>query len=158
MTDRQELIQRITSFLNSIGIPTEVIKISEDTFLPGIIIDRGTLQYDPELLKYPGDLLHEAGHIAVLSPEFRKMVAGDLRNYQSPQECDELGAILWSYAALVHLQIAPEVVFHEGGYKEDYQWLINQFESGTYIGLPYLEWKNITNKTIFPNVIQWLAD
>ncbi|MCE7991410.1 MAG: hypothetical protein HEP71_05495 [Roseivirga sp.] len=149
--------EKIIAFLDSIGISVVKTKISQDTFLPGIIINKGIIEYDPQLLKYPGDLLHEAGHIAVLAPQDRKKVAGDLRDYQTPSESDELGAILWSYAALTYLNIAPEIVFHENGYKNNSQWLIDQFENGTYIGLPYLEWKGMTDQQIFPKVHRWLA-
>jgi hypothetical protein len=50
---------------------------------------------------------------------------------------------LWSYAVLKHIGIPEEVVFHPNGYKNDSQWLIDNFSNGVYISLPFLEWIGI---------------
>jgi hypothetical protein len=151
------LTQQIVSFIESIGIPVVEQKLEVPTFLPGILIKKGTLCFDPDALKYPGDLLHEAGHIAILSPEDRVRIEGDLKHFQNSATSNEPGAILWSFAALTHLQMAPEIVFHQGGYQKDSQWLINELSSGNYIGLPLLQWKGISDSSIFPKVHQWMA-
>ncbi|HEY0150317.1 MAG TPA: hypothetical protein VGB70_15115, partial [Allosphingosinicella sp.] len=61
----------ILAFLARIGIAAETAAIAGGTFLPGIAVRRGTLAVDPERLVWPGDLLHEAGHIAVTDPARR---------------------------------------------------------------------------------------
>lgn len=66
------LAQTIVAFLEEIGIPVRRVAIEENTFLPGVMISQGTLLVDEEKLLYPGDLLHEGGHIAVMSPKKEK--------------------------------------------------------------------------------------
>ena len=53
----------IVDFLNSIGIEATQGSVSASSFLPGVRIESGRLIYDPAM-PWPGDLLHEAGHIA----------------------------------------------------------------------------------------------
>jgi hypothetical protein len=69
MTDNPKLAltHRITRFLHEIGLKTARAEIIHKTFLPGIDVDRGTILLAESRLLYPGDLLHEAGHLAVFS-------------------------------------------------------------------------------------------
>lgn len=156
MLDKTDLINTITRFLNEIGIPTRNKSIKEDTFLPGIKIEKGELSIDFQQLKYPGDLLHEAGHIAVMTPKERVIISGNIEEHKTAGESDEMAAILWSYAALKYLNLAPEIVFHPEGYKNDSQWLIENFEQGQFIGLPLLEWMGLTDSDGFPEMKHWL--
>lgn len=158
--------ERITHFLAQIGIETEYGTIAGETFLPGISIEAGRLIIDTEQLRYPGDLLHEAGHIAVVPAADRPKMFGNIEP-DKPAESLELGAVLWSYAALHFLNLDPAVVFHEAGYKGQSEWLIEQFESGTYIGLPLLQWMGMAydatmaakmNVKPFPYMVKWMRD
>ena len=56
-----------------------------------------------------------------------------------------MAVLLWSYAAAKKIGLAPEVVFHEDGYKGEAIWLREQFESKNYIGLPLLQWLGLTD-------------
>ncbi len=163
MTSEIELILR---FFEQIGIEAELGAVPDSTFLPGILIEGGRLIIDLDKLKYPGDLLHEAGHIAMVPSVERSLMQGDIAA-DSPVDTMELGAILWSYAALKHLGLPPQLVFHKEGYKGDADWLIEQFEGGTYIGLPLLQWMGLTydaknaaimNAEPFPHMLKWLRD
>ncbi len=156
MLDNTHLINTITKFLEQIGIPIQYTSIQESTFLPGINIDKGVLFIDQGKLKYPGDLLHEAGHIAVMTPKERASISGNIEKHKPEGESDEMAAILWSYAALKHLNLAPQIVFHPEGYKNDSEWLIENFENGQYIGLPLLEWMGLTDSDSFPKMKYWL--
>ncbi len=49
---------------------------------------------------------------------------------------EEMMAIAWSYAAVMHLQIDPAIVFHSAGYRGGGQNLIDNFRQGRYIGVP----------------------
>ncbi len=71
-----------------------------------LVVDRGKL-------KYPGDLLHEAEHLAVVETSRRQSIGA----YVGFNTDEGLGAIAWSWAALKHLELPPEVVFHPDGYK-----------------------------------------
>lgn len=154
--------KKIIDFLDGIGIPVIETKLSDNCFLPGLAIEKNTILMDPERMKYPGDLLHEAGHIAVTVEELRPLIGTDEMDPSWPTDGDELAAVLWSYAALTHLDIQPEVVFHPNGYKNQSAWLIEQFQSENYIALPLLEWMGFCFSSErngvppFPNMIKWM--
>ena len=140
----QDTIERICGFLSDIGIAVRFRPIERATFLPGIMIENGTLVVDRDRLLYPGDLLHEAGHIALETPERRPTLQDDVEAGKSPGQSVEMAVILWSYAALRHLDLAPEIVFHEHGYKGSAQWLLDEFAAGRYLALPLLQWMGMT--------------
>ena len=149
-------VQKILEFLNEIGLNVVEREILDDTFLPGITATDGALVVDFGRLGYPGDLLHEAGHLAQLSEAERKRWSGDFTD----AEGYELGAIAWSYAASVHLGLSVEVVFHKDGYKGDAEWLGEQFAAGSSIGVPMLEWKGMTSLSgipTYPKMQSWLC-
>jgi len=138
----------------------------QDTFLPGILVKDGVIIIDRSKLSYPGDLLHEAGHIALEKAEDRPGLNDDIEGAKSESEKLEIGVILWSYAALKYLELPEEVVFHENGYKGDSNWLIEEYNKGNFIGLPLLIWMGLTYEKVthisgeeiapFPHMIKWL--
>lgn len=159
-------LEKILFFLSEIGI--EVIeKELGDTFLPGLSLGPNCVYIDYDKLLYPGDILHEAGHLAVTSATDRELVGTDKISSDWPTDGEEIGAILWSYAALKYLELPVEYVFHPNGYKNDSDWLISNFNDEVYIGLPFLEWLGLTlgkeraakeGKEAFPVMIKWLRD
>ncbi len=155
--------EQIISFLIEIGLEVRKGEIQQTTFLPGIAMDCGALIVDGSKLLYPGDLLHEAGHLAVIPAERRKQK----RNYVGKKAAEEMMAIAWSYAAPVHLGLEPNVVFHADGYRGGSQALIENFTQGRYIGVPMLQWIGLTADEKrapqlgikpYPNMIAWLLD
>ena len=150
--------KKIIQFLEEIGIPVIETELPDNCFLPGLALERNTILMDPQRMKYPGDLLHEAGHLAVTEEAHRSLIGTSEMDPAWPSDGDELAAILWSYAALTHLGLEPEVVFHPDGYKNESEWLIEQFRNGNYIGLPLFEWMgfcSVTEKP-FPQMLKWL--
>ena len=154
--------EKMIRFIREIGIQVVETELPDDCFLPGLTIERNAIRMDPERLKFPGDLLHEAGHLAVTAEELRPLIGTPEMDPAWPGDGDELAAILWSYAALKYLEIKPEVVFHPEGYKNESEWLIKQFEEGNYIGLPLLEWMGFCvalekeGVKPFPHMLKWL--
>src|ERR1051325_1080039 len=116
-------LDRIMEFLLHIGLQIRRAEFSQQTFLPGIAVDHGTILIDESKLLYPGDLLHEAGHLAVITGEKRRQAQDDF----SKKASEEMMAIAWSYAALVHLRLEPSIVFHSGGYRGWSDSLIENF-------------------------------
>ncbi len=116
---------------------------------------------DPAKLSFPGDLLHEAGHLALLTEQQRNQVTGNVGDSGG----EELGAIAWSYAAAVHLQLDPCVVFHEHGYRGASESMLQNFADGRYIGVPMLQWLGLCldEKSAvplgvkpYPHMLRWL--
>jgi hypothetical protein len=154
---------RIVSFLQDIGLDVRAMPLDRPTFLPGVTIDSGGILFDPERLLYPGDLLHEAGHLAVLTPDVRRAAHGD----EVGDGGMEMGAIAWSYAAALHLGLDPTVVFHAAGYKGGAESLLENFKEGRYIGVPILEWAGMTAASPkaqalgprpYPHMLRWLRE
>jgi hypothetical protein len=149
-------LEIIVDFLNSINISIIEKELPDDTFLPGLSLYGNTILIDPEKLKYPGDILHEAGHIAVTEESLRPFIGTDQIGSDWPTSGEEIAAILWSYAASYHLNLDMKIVFHPNGYKNDSEWLIEQFNSKNYIGLPLLEWMSLCSIEEFPKMKKWL--
>jgi len=157
-------IEPIIEFLQKIGIPVHIKELPEGTFLPGIRIENGALAVDLGKLAYPGDMLHEAGHIAVMAPTRRKEAFADA----GPDMGEEIAAQAWSYAAAKASGTPPEVVFHENGYKGSATWLKDHYEGEEcFAGLPLLAWYRLTEMPTpqgsshrlahtYPNMKAWL--
>jgi hypothetical protein len=152
---------RIIEFLRGIGLEVKVGEVHGETFLPGITIDHGALVVDPSRWKYPGDLLHEAGHLAVMPAERRRKA----HRTAGKKAAEEMMAIAWSYAAAVHLGVPPEVVFHADGYRGGSASLVENFTQGRYLGVPTLQWLGMTadhkraeelGVAPYPAMIRWL--
>ncbi len=148
--------QLISSFLDTIGIRLEAADLPGECVLPGLAIEQDKILYDPERMLYPGDLLHEAGHLAITEPDLRPLIGTPEMDDSWPSDGDEIAAILWSYAAAKHLELPLDVVFHPHGYKRESEWIINELSSGNYIGLPLLEWAGLCDASEFPTMKKWL--
>lgn len=131
---------RIVGFLREIGLEVVAGDLPGPTFLPGIQIRDGKLLVDEARLLYPGDLLHEAGHLALTPADKRPTVSDNVGDDLG----EEIGAIAWSYAALVHLGLDASVVFHDAGYRGSARAFIDNFAAGRYVGVPLLQWMDLT--------------
>jgi hypothetical protein len=162
-------MNNIIDFVRSIGIEIEERTIDEKSFLPGILIQDGRMYIDREKLLYPGDILHEAGHLAVMQPEEREIAGNNVGEHKTADAAlgEEMMAIAWSYAALVHLNLAPEVVFHPYGYRGASSWFIEQYTSGQYLALPLLQWAGMAydednappyGMQPYPHMAKWMRD
>jgi len=157
-------INLVINFLHEIGIKTQFAEINETSFLPGLLIKDGVLIIDLEKLEYPGDILHEAGHIAVTPSDIRHQLDEELIKKSKDREAEEMMTICWSYAVCRHLNIDPTLVFHDQGYKGGGGYVVENFNEGRYFGLPMLVWVGMTyekdpidGKTPFyPKMKTWL--
>ena len=143
-----ELTAKIVKFLEEIGLTVRLETIEGETFLPGLRIERGAMVVDDEQLLYPGDLLHEAGHLAVMTSEERAASDGNV----GPDAGAEMAAMAWSYAAALAIGIDPRVVFHEHGYKGGGAQLAEGYASGRNVGVPLLAWYGLTDDPLFGGV------
>lgn len=150
----------ILAFLDRIGIPVVIAPVAGETALPAMTVTDGALVIDPARLEWPGDLLHEAGHIAVTDPALRPTlsdVSGD------PGE--EMATIAWSYAAALAAGIDPKLVFHDHGYRGGGGYLADNFANGGYVGTPMLEYWGMAvpqreaaarGLAPYPHMLRWL--
>lgn len=160
--ERAAVLARIVEFLADIGLPPRRAELPEPSFLPGVDVIDGQLCYDPARLAHPGDLLHEAGHLAVLAPAIRAAAQHDV----GADGGYEMAAIAWSWAALVHLGLAPEWVFHRDGYKGESDALLRIFRDGGGVGVPMLAWLGLSadparphdDGPVFPAMRRWLCE
>ncbi|WP_034158051.1 hypothetical protein [Sphingomonas sp. ERG5] len=152
--------ERILAFIEDVGIPTAIAPIDEATFMPGMTIRDGVLIVDPAQLIWPGDLLHEAGHIAVTEPGKRPTL-----HMVNPDPGEEMSAMCWSFAAALALDLDPDVVFHDGGYQGGGRHLAGVYGGGAYIGLPMLQYYGMAldarsaaeqGTLPFPHMQRWL--
>ena len=105
------LFEQCIEFLNKIGIETAFRKIGNKSFLPGLLINKGMIIIDKDALEHPGDILHEAGHIAVVPTFERPGLSEKGIIKRKNREGEEIMAIAWSYAACIYLSIDPFFVF-----------------------------------------------
>ncbi|MFD2603368.1 hypothetical protein [Flavobacterium suzhouense] len=159
-----EYLQKCIQFLESIGIKVIEKELDDTCFLPGLLLGSNTIYIDHSKIKYPGDILHEAGHIAVTGSNERTLIGTNQIPENWPSQGDEIAAILWSYAALKHLDLPCEFVFHKDGYKGHSDWYIENFTNQNYIGLPLLQWFGMAyskddafyDEYSFPKMKQWI--
>jgi len=157
--DDAALIGAIVAFLTGIGIGVTAETLPENGFLPGLVVRRGRLVYDPARLLWPSDLLHEAGHIAVTDPAVRStlcVVADD--------PAEEMAAIAWSYAAALAVGLGARTLFHDD-YKAGGASLAENFTAGRDVGVPMLEYYGMTQgrqtrrspkAAPYPHMTRWL--
>lgn len=156
--DSADYLRQILGFLTSIGLPVRETSFDKPGFLPGLLIEKGELLLDRTRLLYPGDVLHEAGHLAVTAAAERPLLGANVTENHPEKDGDELAVLLWTYAACRHLGVPPVVVFHPDGYKGQSEWLIDTFAKGQYIGLPLLAWMGLTTSDGFPAMTRWLRE
>jgi len=153
------LTERLAAFVRHIGIEIRPAALPAPTFLPGLDIRHGAILLDESRLSYPGDVLHEAGHIAVAHPDERG------QPQLAPTPGDEMATLAWSFAAARHLGLALEVLFHPDGYKGGSSALIENFSAGCYVGVPLLQYYGMTLEPRqaaargvepFPHMLRWL--
>ncbi len=151
------LTDQIAVFLRGIGIGVSAATLEGPTPCPGVIARRGVLHVDAARLAWPGDLLHEAGHVAICDPA-RRGALDDVGD----DPAEEMAAIAWSYAAARQLGLDPAIVFHEGGYRGWSEALIEGFAQGGAPGVPMLQWFGMTLAARaaatppFPHMLRWL--
>lgn len=157
--------ERMIGFLREIGIPVDVTTLPADGFLPGIVLDHGRLVVDLDRLLYPGDLLHEGGHVALVEPALRPLLTDTVDLPGVDMTRLENAVVPWSYAAALHLGIDPAVVFHDAGYRGKARGLLATFGFGVYPGVPLLEEFGLTASprraaelgvAPYPHMLRWV--
>ncbi|KGJ99478.1 hypothetical protein [Pseudoalteromonas sp. ND6B] len=166
-TDKQLTeVENILAFLTDIGINHRYETLNEKTFLPGLKLEKGVLLLDFVNGFYPGDILHEAGHIAVCEPIFRPLLDADFykngllagREKQT-MHAEEMAATAWAVAAATHLSLPLSIIFHDDSYKGANNSLKHAFENGKGFGFPLLQaWQMTCPNKGYPVMVKWIRD
>lgn len=158
---------RIVAFLRDIGLAVRETAIDAPSFLPGVRIRHGTLEFDRTRLLAAGDLLHEAGHIALTPARHRHELDGDVRPEQHHPHGGEIEAIAWSYAASLRIGLPIDRLFHAQGYAGRAQALAFAYSIGVYAGAAGLAELGLTavgdsarraGVPPYPHMLRWLRD
>lgn len=141
----------IGAFLGEVGIELCVKPIASGSFLPGLALEQGAIVIDPVVPSYPGDVLHEAGHLATV-PADRRLEMGQVE----ADGGDEMAAIAWSVAAARACGVPLGVLFHANGYRGGSESLVDTWNGGQPFGVPLLAWYGMTSAETFPAMTRWL--
>jgi hypothetical protein len=164
---KDDVLQSIVVFLSDIHIPVMEGDVPADAFLPGLRVSAGALIYSKEQLRWPGDLLHEAGHIATIPAQVRSSLNDSLVTAQDIPHASEIEATAWAYAAVVYLKLPLSILFHDGGYHGHSAGLINTFSLGVYPGAFGLSQAGMTHIGAdaeragippYPHMTRWLRE
>ena len=162
-----EHYRAIFDFIADIGLPIREATLPEGTFLPGVELREGGILVDPLRLLWPGDLLHEAGHLAVLPSRVRHIAEDDQPNAADAEHAGELEAMAWAYAATIALDVPMDVLIHEGGYQGRSRDVLQMYAFGIYPGLRGLCDAGLTaapgftpdcGEVCYPRMLKWLRD
>ncbi|RIV85164.1 hypothetical protein [Aurantiacibacter zhengii] len=153
---------RCLDFLTEVGIPVRLRAAEElDQLIDGLAIRDGALVVDPDVTIWPGDLLHEAGHIAVMPADIRP----NLGEIEANRD-EELMAIAWSYAAAKVCDIGLRQLFHPAGYRGRSEFAASTYAIGGFAGSDGLAAHGMTVIDLptalaqgvgtYPNMLRWL--
>jgi hypothetical protein len=172
----------IELFLNALGFTLRrVNRLDDQAAVPGIFIVGMTLLIEMEALASPGDILHEAGHVAITPELFRPYLRGDVEASIKDRakayfdthpfmvndveedmvmrgllQAGESEAQAWSYAAAVAAEVDPAVVFHANAYDGEGESLITMLSMAQHMGVHGLMAAKMTTKRTYPQMIRWL--
>jgi hypothetical protein len=172
-------MKNVLNFLSEIGM-TVAVGVTGDPFLPGVSIAGGIITYDPDVATV-GDLLHEAGHLAVIPSIFRPHLSANAesvsdlyekwfedhpRAFDHPEnpvgrailQSGETEAIAWSYAAAMATGVSPEELFLNGFGSDGLEDLTIGLSTGRYLGVNGLHHAGMTALREFPKMIRWIQE
>jgi hypothetical protein len=161
----KEITDKMLGFVEEIGIPVVRQAIVTETVLPGIAIMNGAIVVDVGRLLYPGDILHEAGHIAIVPAADRSTLSAETIGTRKDRAAEEMMSIAWSYAASIHLDIDQRIFLHPDGYHGGAEGLLQSFAAGNGVGVPMLQYVGLTRMQSddsatppYPHMLHWLRD
>lgn len=160
----------IVTKINEIGIDCRITPGAVD-FLPGAKISDGALLVDTEVA-LPATILHEAAHLALMTPSRRREAGSDINNiyFRMRQDARDAGwyhrdnrysallvagedsaacALAWAWGKAWDL---PEEItlYSHGGYGRSNESLRHALHDGTFAGVRFLEQAQIVVPGRFP--------
>ncbi len=143
VAERQHWARQCVDFVREVvGLPVVEVTDAVDGFLPHVRVKGGGLQVDVAQC-YPGDVLHEAGHVALIPAQFRPLAEGGLEAVneamaeflkahpdgllswpenpvcRAVMQVSECEATAWQYAAAVEVGLPMTWLFPPGSYENE---------------------------------------
>jgi hypothetical protein len=177
----------VLNFLREIGLKVIQRPLTKQEytqeFLPNIVIRNGRLIVDP-LRALPGDILHEAGHVAIFPARIRPYCSNysinsgnqmadvlakagiepTIQELKALQYCfEDLAPVAWQFAANLKIGF-PSAVGFATGFKGQGMYVHNSILQSvglhmghvTSVSLFYL--RMTASKASFPTMLRWLND
>lgn len=178
---KHEIIIHLVNQLDKIGIQC-IIGEANNCFVKGVQIKNGRLIVDPYRCSI-SNLLHEAGHLAVLPKEYRKQANGDLsavlkkmygevdcskeenRRYM---QCEDDEATAWAFAFGVRWGVPFVLIIDDDQYDGTGRDVLESLSLGNGLGvsgLARMGWcasnlihSKASGLPMYPNLVKWIND
>lgn len=170
-------IHALADALTAIGLKT-IERTGSTGFLDHVDIEDGAILYDAEAL--PSDLLHEAGHLAIMPPAARPFANGNLVGaeraigammesrmaetlhddfIQACLQCSDTEATAWAYAFGTACGYAPEQIIRSEQYDGEGEMVRFGLSRGMYIGINGLRAAGFFDRIRdYPTLKKWTQD
>ena len=179
-------MNRILVFLKKIGLDV-LVQPGASGFVKGVHIVNGALHVDTAVAT-PSNILHEAGHIAIVPVKYRDTISNDISAgvsmmlediasrdihpdhplYRAAMQCGDTEATAWAYAAGIHLGLDPEVIIEDRDYNGDGANVRFMVGNGHYFGVHGLAHagfcslntrsEKLTGLPSYPKLSMWLQN
>jgi hypothetical protein len=172
-----DAVLKTVAFLSEIGI-TAIGRQMATGFLDHVIIENGQIFYDPDNATV-NDILHEAGHIAVLPSSVRNKANDnldslydimckkanelfDIENPDSPEsraylQCGETEATAWAWAAGKAIGLPEELIIGNDDYDNEGENIRLMLSLNSYYGINGLVAGNMAKSVrAYPEMLRWL--
>lgn len=168
-------MEEIIAFLNEIGIKTSRGNVPSNSFMPNIAIQDGSIIYNKDATL--GDLLHEAGHLAIIPKKYRPMCQGDMDEsmraifdkaeiagemipdstiYCALIQSSDPEATAWAWSAGRHIGIEPQDIIADYLYEGTGADVRLMLSLNCYLGINGLRAAGmLTSVKSFPHLTQW---
>ena len=170
MEQLSDEVYSVLEFISEVGLRCELVdKVDYQSVIPNIYIRNGVIEYTLEATWQ--DLLHEAGHMAVIPSSIRSLMSDNLEasdevlgsdpaTYELYMAGSEAGVISWSYAACLEIGLEPDNLFDAFNEPEGmlmaHKMAHNNQMGGTY-GVAELYYLGmIESKSSFPRLVRWV--
>ena len=176
----KKILSIVVYNLNKIGLQAVFGNVS-DSFLSGVKIENGTLIVDRSCSI--SNLLHEAGHLAVLPKEYRVQANDDLsivllkmydevdcskeenRRYM---QCEDAESTAWAYAFGLKCGVPFDLIIDDEQYDGTGRDVLESLKHGSGFGvngLARMGWcassiihSKASGLPIYPNLVKWIND
>ncbi|MCC5612526.1 hypothetical protein LC612_38995 [Nostoc sp. CHAB 5834] len=163
LNSREYWVAKAIEFVQGLGLPVTITEDADltDTFIPYVRVEAGGLTISGAV--FPGDILHEAGHLAVIPGDFRPLAVDSLSAVmdamtkyiennphgltQWPEDplsrailqSGEAEATAWQYAAAQAIGLPDEWLFPADSYDGGSAHVLQDLKTRTYLGVNGLQ-------------------